>query len=112
MRTSFGDLLSIDLVMIAKKRLTYARICVGVTEGYDMPQVIEFQSHLGSRIQKIDYESVPFACFHCKKVGHKANLCPLFKGKGKEGKARPQMGKKLLMIPKRNGRRKKCKSRI
>ncbi len=79
---SFGELLSIDLVTAAKKRLTYARICVGVTEGQDMPQVIEFQSRLGSRIQMIDYESVPFACFHCKKVDHKAGFCPLFKGKG------------------------------
>ena len=38
---SFGELLSIDHVTVAKKRLTYARICVGVLEGQDMPQVIE-----------------------------------------------------------------------
>ena len=34
---SFGELLSIDLVTGAKKRLTYARICVGVVKGQDMP---------------------------------------------------------------------------
>ena len=30
---SFGELLSIDLVTTAKKRLRYARICIGVVEG-------------------------------------------------------------------------------
>lgn len=34
---SFGELLSIDSVTTTKKRLTYARICVGVIEGQDIP---------------------------------------------------------------------------
>lgn len=71
-----------------------------------MPQVIEFQSHLGRRVQKIDYESVPFTCFHCKKAGHKVGLCPLFKGKGKEGKAFPQGGKKASNAPKKEWKKK------
>lgn len=71
-----------------------------------MPQVIEFQSRLGSRFQQIDYESVPLACFHCKKIGHKAGLCLIFKGKGKEGKANNQVGKKFANAPKKEWKKK------
>ena len=97
---TFGELLSIDPVTAAKKRLNYARICIGVKEGQDMPQVLEFQSRLGNRTQKVDYESVPFACFHCKKAGHKAGSCPLFKGKRLGGEAWPQGGKNDSLEPK------------
>jgi hypothetical protein len=103
---TFGELLSIDPVTAAKKRLNYARICVGVNEGQDMPQVLELQSRLGNRSQKIDYESVPFACFHCKKAGHKAGSCPLFKGKRTGGEARQQGGKKDSLDPKKEWRKK------
>ena len=75
----FGELLSLDPVTASKGRLTYARICIGVKEGVDMPDVVYFQSKLGSHSQKIIYESVPFACFHCLKHGHKAFQCPMAK---------------------------------
>ena len=74
--SSFGDLLSIDPITTSKSRLTYARIYVGVREGDDMPKVVCFQSKLGTHIQQMDYESVPFGCFHCLKIGHKAFQCP------------------------------------
>lgn len=77
-----------------------------------MPQVIEFQSCLvGSRIQQIDYESVPFTCFHCKKASHKAGLCPLFKGKGKEGKAKNQVGKKSTNAPRKEWKKKEIQDK-
>lgn len=47
-----------------------------------------------------------FACFHCKKIGHKAGLCPIFKGKGKEGKANYQVGKKSANAPKKEWKKK------
>ena len=59
-----------------------------------MPEVIEFQSRLGRRVQQIDYENVPFACFHSKKVGHKAIKCPIFKEKEKARKAQIKQAKK------------------
>ena len=103
---TFRELLSIDPVTVAKKRLTYARICIGVNEGQDMPQFLELQSRLGNRSQKIVYESVPFACFHYKKAGHKAGSCPLFKGKSMGGKARSQGGNKSTLNPKKEWKKK------
>lgn len=98
---SFGELLSIDPITVAKKRLTYARICVGVVEGQDMPQVIEFQSHLGRRVHQIDYENVPFACFHCKKVGHKVKACPIFGENEKASKAQNKQAKNKEGAPRK-----------
>lgn len=72
---SFGDLLSIDLITKPRRRLTYAHICIGVVEGVDMPEVVSFHSKLEIHVQKLVYESVPFACFHCLKKGHQAKQC-------------------------------------
>lgn len=71
-----------------------------------MLQLIKFKSRLGRRVQKIEYESVPFACFHYKKVGHKDGIYPLFKGKGKEGKAQNKDGKKNANDPKKEWKKK------
>jgi hypothetical protein len=79
--STFGELLSMDPVTVSRKRLTYARICVGVVQGTDMPDTINLQSKLGVWQQKIEYESIPFACFRCKKSGHWAKQCPA-NGKG------------------------------
>ena len=99
--STFGELLSLDLIMTLKGRLTYARICVGVKEGVDMPDVVYFQSKLGSHTQKIVYESVPFACFHCLKHGHKAFQCPIAK-KEKKIPPRPSKQKDKKIQKKKN----------
>ena len=41
-----------------------------------MPKVMCFHSKIGTHIQQLDYESVPFGCFHCLKTRHKAFQCP------------------------------------
>ncbi|XP_059076651.1 uncharacterized protein LOC131875931 [Cryptomeria japonica] len=68
--SSFGELLLIDPVTTSKRRLTHARFCVGIAHDADMPEEIDIVSKLGMWKQLIEYESIPFACFHCKKVGH------------------------------------------
>ena len=40
-----------------------------------MLKVVWFQSKLGTHIQQLDYESVPFGCFHLLKTGHKDFQC-------------------------------------
>ncbi|XP_057838835.1 uncharacterized protein LOC131048780 [Cryptomeria japonica] len=64
-----------------KSRLFFAHIYVNVNQMMDMPQYIEIISKLGKWTQAIEYESLLFACFHCKKLGHWAKSCPLKKGK-------------------------------
>lgn len=44
-------------------------------------------------MQQIDYENVPFTCFHCKKVGHKEKVCPIFIKKDKSRKDQNEQGK-------------------
>lgn len=43
---SFSEILSIDLIMTSRRRLTYARICIIVREGDDMPKVVCFHFKL------------------------------------------------------------------
>ncbi|XP_059074866.1 uncharacterized protein LOC131874923 [Cryptomeria japonica] len=74
---SFGELLSMDPITVARRRLTLSRICVGVTQGTNMPLSIEINTRLGKWNQPLEYERIPFTCFHCKKVGHIARKCPL-----------------------------------
>ena len=73
---TFGELLSTDPITASKRRLNFARICIGVREGTDMPEFVALHSKLGVHNQKIIYETIPFACFLCLKAGHKALQCP------------------------------------
>ncbi|XP_057838208.1 uncharacterized protein LOC131048314 [Cryptomeria japonica] len=72
----FGELLSIDPMMAARKIMVYARICVGVSRSKDIPSLVELVSKLGMLVQTIEFELLPFVCFLCKKVGHWAKKCP------------------------------------
>ncbi|XP_059073510.1 uncharacterized protein LOC131874245 [Cryptomeria japonica] len=86
--SSFGELLSIDPVTTSRRRLTHARFCVGITHDVDMPEQIDIVSKLGMWKQQIEYKSIPFSCFHCKKVVHWAKHCPLKpKGENKKDKS-------------------------
>ncbi|XP_059065851.1 uncharacterized protein LOC131857381 [Cryptomeria japonica] len=75
--SSFGELLSMDPIIAARRRLAFERICVGAMKGTDMPLSIAINSKLGKWVQPMEYESVPFTCFHCKKSEHTAKKCPL-----------------------------------
>ncbi|XP_057842939.2 uncharacterized protein LOC131052042 [Cryptomeria japonica] len=84
--SSFGELVSMDPITAFRRRFTFARICVGVMQGTNMPLSIEINSRLGKWVQPMEYESVPFACFHYKKLGHMAKEIPLQTVKEKEKK--------------------------
>ena len=73
---TFGELLSMDPITASKHHLNFARICIGVREGIDMPESVALHSKLGVHNQKIIYETIPFACFLYLKAGHKAHQCP------------------------------------
>ncbi|XP_057838675.2 uncharacterized protein LOC131048652 [Cryptomeria japonica] len=99
--SSFGELLSMDPITTVRRRLTFSRICVGVMKGTDMPLSIKINSRLGKWNQPMEYESVPFACFYCKKLGHMARKCPLqvVKEKEKKDKTTQWRAKKLAKQP-------------
>lgn len=39
--------------------------------------MIKINSKLGVWEQQVEFESIPFSCFHCKKVGHWVKKCML-----------------------------------
>ncbi|XP_059068511.1 uncharacterized protein LOC131859016 [Cryptomeria japonica] len=73
---SFGELVAIDPMIAARKRLVYARICVNISQNMDLPSSIDISSKLGLWEQTIEFKSLPFVCFSYKKVGHWAKACP------------------------------------
>ncbi|XP_059076813.1 uncharacterized protein LOC131876055 [Cryptomeria japonica] len=73
---SFGELVAIDSMTAARKRLVYGRICVSISQNMDLPSSIKKNSKLGKWEQSIEFESLPFVCFSCKKAGHWAKACP------------------------------------
>ncbi|XP_059068244.1 uncharacterized protein LOC131858811 [Cryptomeria japonica] len=81
---SFGELLSIDPTMASRRMLVFARIYVGVYQYANLSSSIEIQSKLGTWVQAIEFESIPFACFKCRKLRHWAKRCPLNVSKEKE----------------------------
>lgn len=64
----FGELLSMDPIIVSRRCLTYAKICVRIHQGVDMLDSITLHSKLGSWVQKIEYESIPFAYFSTKNL--------------------------------------------
>lgn len=72
----FGELLSIDPMTTARKIMVYARLCVGVSRSKDLPSSVDLVSKMSLLSQAIEYESLPFVCFLCKKVGHWEKKCP------------------------------------
>ncbi|XP_057816789.2 uncharacterized protein LOC131030121 [Cryptomeria japonica] len=109
--SSFDELLSMDPITAARRRLIFAKICVGVIQGTYMPLSIEINSRLGKWIQPLEYESAPFACFHCKKSGHTARKCPLHvvKEKEKKEKAMQWKAKNPIKQPEESEKEKRIK---
>lgn len=68
----------------ARKWLVFARTCVGVSQNADLPSSIDIQSKLGTWMQTIEFESIPFFFFKCRKMGHCSKKFPLNARKDKE----------------------------
>lgn len=75
--STFGCLLSIDNLTASRHRLVYARLCVILDQATDLPSMIKINSMLGVWEQVVEFESIPFSCFHYKKVGHWVKDRPL-----------------------------------
>lgn len=68
--STFGVFLLIDQMMKSRKHLVYARFCVNVEKSADFLALIKINSKLGVWEQAVKFDSNPFSCFYCQKVGH------------------------------------------
>ncbi|XP_057841724.1 uncharacterized protein LOC131051294 [Cryptomeria japonica] len=75
--SSFGELLSIDSMMAARKRMVYVRICVCVNQNTDLSSSVDIISRLGKWTQPTEFETMPSVCFKYKITGHWAKKYPL-----------------------------------
>lgn len=71
----FGDVISIDPMTATKRCLVYARLCVNIKQSSNLSFEVDLFSKLSRWMQKFEYESISFVCFHCKKVGHWTRQC-------------------------------------
>lgn len=71
-----GELLSVDPMTSAKRLSVYARICVTAKQSSNFPKEIDLFFKLSRWVQKVEYESISFVFFHCKRVGHWAREHP------------------------------------
>ena len=61
-----------------------------------MLEVVCFHSKLGTHIQKMDYKSIPFACFYYLETGHEENQCLKVKKDKKKFPSSSQQRDKLI----------------
>ncbi|XP_077248588.1 uncharacterized protein LOC143888144 [Tasmannia lanceolata] len=57
-------------------RLSYARICVEVEAGKELPDQIEITTSLGTTYQKVEYEWRPPSCKECVTFNDSSSSCP------------------------------------
>ena len=84
MGEALGDFLLMDYAFSNVYRTTYAQILVEVDIFKGLPVLIYLNSLIGSWIQCLDYEGIPFQCRKCHKIGHLASRCSSEKSRSKK----------------------------
>ncbi|KAK1305368.1 hypothetical protein QJS10_CPB11g01695 [Acorus calamus] len=71
-----GTPLYLDSPTALKSRTAYARVCVEVDAGFELPDKVFVEVRNGDREAiKITYDWKPQACTHCQTFGHDDSLC-------------------------------------
>ncbi|KAK1325154.1 hypothetical protein QJS10_CPA01g00003 [Acorus calamus] len=97
-----GKPLRIDAYTLARKRLSYARLCVEINPLEPLIEEIDVITSAGLLTVKIEYEYIPAACTSCGQLGHTPQACPSRKVPSSEKTASlrtPDKGKGILKSP-------------
>ena len=81
---ALGDFLLVDTSSSNVFQTMYACILVEIDVSKGLPEMIKLASPLGSWIQLLDYEGIPFRCRKCHKAGHLAVVCSSEKSRSKK----------------------------
>lgn len=75
--SSVGKPLHVDKATANKQRLDYARICVEIDAGDDLPTEVMVKVNGESVVVEIEYQWLPPKCTECKVFGHSSDSCGL-----------------------------------
>ncbi|PKU74754.1 RNA exonuclease 1 [Dendrobium catenatum] len=74
--SKIGTPLSVDVLTVAKTRLTYARVCIQVATTSEFPEMVPISIEDVVYHLKIQYEWKPNPCDTCKSMAHTSSYCP------------------------------------
>lgn len=75
--SSIGRPIHVDHATATKRRMDYARVCVEISAGDELPSEVVVRSNGESVIIKVEYQWLPTKCAECKVFGHKCSSKPV-----------------------------------
>ncbi|KAL9247574.1 hypothetical protein vseg_020992 [Gypsophila vaccaria] len=73
--SSIGRPICADEPTTNKTKVSFARLLIEVDVSKDLPGAVTVTTPYGPRIQKVQYEWLPYYCSHCKRLGHQLASC-------------------------------------
>lgn len=74
--STIGRPIHVDNATASKKRLDFARVCIEVSAGDDLPDEVVVKANGDSVVVRVEYQWLPAKCSECKVFGHKCKPKP------------------------------------
>ena len=74
--SGLGNPLYMDRITARQQRLAFAKVCVEIDAGMEIPRFLEVELRNGSTVHvQVDIPWIPIKCSHCKIFGHADKAC-------------------------------------